>query len=395
MTQQAPDLMTVIWAAHTGMSPDIYTPEYVRGWIALCDELGIRTVLWRGSYVGKATYHSKVLPVMKHLEPDFFVKQGLERNSWEPTRNSFNEMAEAVERFDCLDVALKEAKKRGIRFYGDLGLFDMYFGGLENDYFDAHPECWLLARDQRARYRGVPCYAEPLAQEYRLAEVRELLDRGVDGFSFYLESHAALYGQVIGADPTEGIIEPDSFGFNPPVVEAYRERHGADILGEDFDADALHRLNGDLFTGFLSRVGETIGPDRTLLGTTPLDGRWGYGGPGGSQFGRRTMKDEPIEGAPCYQFDVEWQRWVEEGIVDGLLVHAPRPDAVRHVQRGVKETLPESRVLLKRKPFRDPDNLAAYKDEVQAIQSGALDGYVFDEFSALLEEDSLWRSLFR
>ena len=394
MDRQAYELMTVIWCAHTGMSPDVYTPDYVRSWIALCEELGISTVLWRGSYVGKATYHSKVLPVMTHLSPDFFEKQGLDRERWEPTRRSFNGMAEAMERFDGLDMALEEAKKRGIAFYADLSLFDMYFGGLESDFFDEHPQYWLLARDQRARYRGIPCYAEPGAQEYRLAEVRELLDRGVDGFSFYLESHASLHGQVIGADPTEGIIEPDSFGFNPPVVDAYRARYGVDILQESFDPQKLHQLNGDFLTAFLRRVREVIGPNRKLLGTTPVDGKWGYGGPAGRQLAFRRLEDEPIEGSPCYQLDLQWQRWIEEGIVDGLLVHAPLPNAVQCVRSSVKDRVPEGRVLLKRKPFRDPDSLPVYKGEVEAIRRGALDGYVFDEFAALRPDDSQWRGLF-
>ena len=396
MKRQTCELMAVVWCAHTGMSPDVYTPDYVRSWIALCEQLGITTILWRGSYVGKATYHSRVLPVMKHLEPDFFEKQGLERDGWEPTRQTFNGMAEGLKAFDGLDVAVDETKKRGMRIYADLALFDMYFAGLENDFFDEHPQYWLLGRDQRARYRGIPCYAEPAAQDYRLAEVRELLDRGVDGFTFYLGSHASLYGQVIGADPTEGIIDPDSFGFNPPVVDAYQQRHGVNILSERFDPGLLHQLNGDFFTGFLRRLRDAIGPDRTLLGTTPLDGTWGYGGPAGRRraFGERTPDDGVVGGGPCFQLDLQWEEWVRESIVDGLLVHAPLPNAVEHVRREVKDRVPESRVFLNRKPFRDPGNFPAYREEVDAIRGGALDGYLFDEFSALRAEDSPWRRLF-
>ena len=112
----------------------------------------------------------------------------------------------------------------------------------------------------------------------------------------------------------------------------------------------------------------------------------------GGQLAGRTLKDEPVEGSPCHQLDLQWRRWIEEGIVDGLLVHAPLPDAVQRMRSAVKDRLPEGRVLLKRKPFRDPDSFPA--EEVEAIRAGALDGYVFDEFAALRADNPQWRGPF-
>jgi hypothetical protein len=39
-------------------------PDTVEEWIAPCAELGVSPVFWYVNYVGKATYHSDVLPRM-------------------------------------------------------------------------------------------------------------------------------------------------------------------------------------------------------------------------------------------------------------------------------------------------------------------------------------------
>ena len=53
------------------------------------------------------------------------------------------------------------------------------------------------------------------------------LEKGVDGVVLRVSAHGTLTD------------EPYEYGFNPPVVEAYRERHGVDIRREEFDPDLL------------------------------------------------------------------------------------------------------------------------------------------------------------
>jgi hypothetical protein len=71
-------------------------------------------------------------------------------------------------------------------------------------------------------------------------------------------------------------------GFNPAAVQAYKRRHGVDILSEPFEPAKLHQLNGDLFTEFLSRIRMRIGRDRKLIVGVQDCGYAGYGGSGGS-----------------------------------------------------------------------------------------------------------------
>ena len=379
-TEHRPELVMVALAGHllTGNTPERFHPNHVRAWVAACDEMGVTRILWRGAYVGKATYHSKVLPVMEVMEEDHFEKAGVRKKGgyrrvkWEPIRKNFNHKARLIQQFDVLDVALAEAKKRGISFYADLALFDAYFPGLENDFFEAHPEYYVLARDQKTSYRAVPCYAEKAVQEYRLAEIKELLARGVDGISFDFACHYAGAGGSV----------PDSFGFNPPVVQAFQDRYGINILKDDFDADKLCALNGELFTGFLRRVRGLLGPERKMIAAVTLNGWHGYGGPGGRALGSLT-DDGPEPDKPCYRFDLEWETWIREGIADDLIVHAPMPDAVGRVQRTVKSKLTKGDVFLWREIWQD-EQFDTYRDEIAAIRAGAIDGYVTDELNQFL-----------
>jgi len=373
--EDRPELVMVALSGHllTGNTPERFHPDHVRACVAACEEMGVTRILWRGAYVGKATYHSKVLPIMEVMDEDYFEKAavrekgGYRHGKWEPIRKALNHKARLIQQFDVLDVALAEAKKRGISFYADLALFDAYFPGLENDFFEAHPEYYVLARDQKTPYRSIPCYAEKAVQDYRLAEIKELLARGVDGISFDFACHYAGAGGSV----------PDSFGFNPPIVQAYQDRYGIDILKDDFDADKLCALNGESFTGFLSRVRELLGPKRKMIAAVTLKGWQGYGGPGGRDPGSST-DDAPKAVEPCYRFDLEWETWIREGIADDLMVYAPMPDAVGRVQRTVKGKLARGNVFLWRE-ISQHKQFDAYRNEIKAIRAGAIDGYAVDE----------------
>ena len=287
--------------------------------------------------------------------------------------------------FDSLDVAIDAAHQRGLRIYGDLPLFDMFFPGLENDYFDAHPNLWLTSRDQQGQWRGLPCYAEPGAIDYRVAEVQELVERGVDGISYYIASHAA---------GGHGRVPPDSFAFNAPIVAAYEKEHGVNILKEDFDPAQLHALNGRFFTDLLRRIRAVIGPNRRLVSEITTHDYMGYGGAGGRQIMARFMTGGPVTQPSAYRFDLEWQQWIDQGIADDLLVFAPLPNAVAEVRQAIRSKLKKGRVFLERETDQ-PKYLDDFRSELAAIRGGALDGYAIDELKDYLDPASPFRELLK
>ena len=113
---------------------------------------------------------------------------------------------------------------------------------------------------------GLPCHAAKGAQNYCLAEIRELIDRGAEGISLDLTSH-----QVGFWSDELGPSRPNSLGFNPPLVEAYEKRYGVNVLKEEFDKPKWHALHGEFFTGFLQRVKAELGDKPLVVGATPED----------------------------------------------------------------------------------------------------------------------------
>ena len=290
-------------------------------------------------------------------------------------------------KFDTLRAGLEQADKLGISFCAELALFDTYFPGLECDFFEQHPECWLLSRDQTQVLR-IPCYAEPLAQEYRLNQIEELMKRGVEGFFLLQGAHIVGHGEM----------GPDELGFNPAVVRAYREQCSVNILSEPFDPAKLHKLNGDLFTGFLRRIRKLIGSDRKLIVGVQECGYGGYGGGGGMDLAVRNVGQGSagkLSVEPSYRFDQNWREWIDHRIVDDLVVSATMGGAVERVCKSFKAELGSTRVYLPRKAYVTEDYLSEIKKELDIMQSGSLDGIWFRHLGALYDPQAPYPEIFK
>jgi len=386
--QLKPEMSVLVWAPHSiigaqnrGVRID---KDLIRSWIRHCGDHGVTSIFWRGSYVGAATYHSKVLPVLEYAErarydrgDEFGGKVRESLPGWKLSLKEFNGIAQAIKAFDVLDVARNEAGKRNLPFYADLAPFDKYFPGLEERYYEAHPDLWLWSRSQKTRYRGIPCYAEPGAREHLLAEARELLQRGVDGISLGLLSH-------MGDGPAKGEA---SYGFNPPVVALFKKRWGIDILKEDFDSSKLSELNGEMFTGMLKDLRQMLGSRKKLIAPIVL---------GEGNAAKRWGSDETgkfVIFGGSYRINLEWPRWIEEGIADDLLVMPlASSNAVSKVQNGIKRHLGKGRVFLMRK-LREREMLTTLQSELEAVRAGGLDGYVLSEHRDFEPAHTSWCEL--
>ena len=374
----------VIWAAHSLYPERRKEPideALVRGWIKHYADHGITAIHWRGSYVGKATYPSKILPVMKRADKPAYVVSGpweASGEAWTKSVDTFNQIAEGIQGLDTLSVGLDEAKRLGLAFYANVTPFDKYFPGLEENYYEEHPDLWLWSRDQNMRYRGVPCYADPAAAEHLLEEVRELLDRGVDGISFGLESH-------MGAGPGKG---NDEYGFNPPVVRMFRERWVTNIISEEFDRSKLYQLNGEMLTGLFKNIRKIIGPTKKLIAQTWLGGY----GLRGNRWGSDPMGTYIVYGG-TYRIHLDWHGWMKAGIADDLLVALTADvDSTGDVQNFVKNKITKGNVILMRKP-NVPELLPVVRGELEKVRAGALDGYVIHEGAYFEPRHTQWCEL--
>ncbi|MBN1673252.1 MAG: hypothetical protein JXR37_19560 [Kiritimatiellae bacterium] len=94
----------------------------------------------------------------------------------------------------------------------------------------------------RERYLpGQLCEAYAEVQAWWLRQVEHCIASGVDGVDFRVVHHNRTYDWT-------------SFGFNAPLVDAFRQRHGLDILREPFDYADLRRLRGERYTAFLRKA---------------------------------------------------------------------------------------------------------------------------------------------
>jgi hypothetical protein len=72
--------------------------------------------------------------------------------------------------------------------------------------------------------------------------VDRVLEAGVDGIDIRVSSHGSL------------VDEPWEYGFDEPVVEAYRTKYGNDTWDSADDLARFARLRGEYFTSFIRRA---------------------------------------------------------------------------------------------------------------------------------------------
>src|SRR5436190_1838090 len=125
----------LIWSAHSIIDAsnrgDRVDKDLIARWISHLAGHGVKSVFWRGMYVGKATYHSRVMPVMLHADGIIFAGSRYPGTGAAETLKEFNQLAAAIERFDDFHAARQESKRQGLAFYADISPFDKFFPGLE------------------------------------------------------------------------------------------------------------------------------------------------------------------------------------------------------------------------------------------------------------------------
>ncbi len=153
----------------------------------------------------------------------------------------------------------------------------------------AHPEYAVVDRAGETRQWGVLCFGYPEVRAHFRKRIREYTTGYEwDGVFLCLRTQA------------RSAVFADQFGFNAPVREAMQERHGVDILTEDFDLDAWRDVQGEFFTTFLRELRSDLQPMGVGLSV---------GVPRGD-----------IIGPPVGNWPIKWRTWAEEGLIDALVI---------------------------------------------------------------------------
>jgi hypothetical protein len=135
---------------------------------------------------------------------------------------------------------------------------------------------------------AAPCEAYPSVRSLWLGWVKAMLDAGVDGVDLRVSAHGCLTD------------EPDAYGWNPPVLEAYAERYGA----EPVDLRKLAGVRGDFYSEFVRDASRLVrGRGKKLQ----------------VHLHAEAFRERPVfgqqNGVPA-SIEFQWRRWLESGWVD-------------------------------------------------------------------------------
>ncbi len=206
-----------------------------------CKKFGVTGVHWRISALGHVQYHSKGAGTIQGANNDVSKYE-----------DGFRRVVETLKVIDPLAIAVREAKKNGVKLYIWMTLSDEgYNNDIENyatpEFLVKNPDCHLLDRNGNP-LKGTICYSDSRAREYRLNIVKELLEYGADGLYLCTRSHSFSFGNDRG----------DDYGFNKCIVDEYKKRYGVDILTQDFDLKKWRDLKGEGFDKLIKDIAELV-----------------------------------------------------------------------------------------------------------------------------------------
>ncbi|NQT58595.1 MAG: hypothetical protein HQ557_06390 [Bacteroidetes bacterium] len=267
-------------------SSSLYDESRIEELFEKCAANGVTTVLWRLSICGVAAWHSKV-------------------RSWYEAKYvggipyPYN-MVRILRKFDPLEVACRLGRKYGVKVFAWVTVMDEDANpGLISDFVLEHTECTWRSRDQKRYLRGALCYAYPEVVDFRLKELEEVLSYDLDGVYLCTRSHAKFGNEC---------RDLDDFGYNEPVVEEYAKRYGVNILTEDFDKLKLYDLQGEYFTEFIRKASVMIKEKGVPL--------W---------LGIHSDGYSMMNISPMGHMKLDYESWVKENLVEGLIVAAGEP----------------------------------------------------------------------
>lgn len=168
------------------------------------------SILWAPMVCGKALYPSNVVT---RLQDTRMHKGG-------------HNLRQILGQFDPLEEATKLAANYEMELLFYYRLFDDYFPGLEEDFFESRPDLYWQSRCGNFAFKGWPCYHQSEASAHKMRLFQELQSYGPDGFmvevgrshSYFATSQRAI----------------NFFGYDEPVANEYMKRYGLDIRAFEY-----------------------------------------------------------------------------------------------------------------------------------------------------------------
>lgn len=145
-----------------------------------------------------------------------------------------------------------------------------------------------IARGKNAFLPAAPCEAYPEVRALWLGWITAMLDAGVDGVNLRISAHGCLSD------------EPEAYGWNPPILAAYRAQFGAGPI----ELSKLAEVRGNLYTAFLREAANLVHARGKKLQV---------------HFHAEAFRPNPVfgqqNGIPA-NIDFQWRTWLAENLLD-------------------------------------------------------------------------------
>jgi hypothetical protein len=113
--------------------------------------------------------------------------------------------------------------------------------------------CFGFARGKIKYLRGSLCEAYPEVRKHWLNQIKSYIEMGADGIEIRLQSHCS------------GVTDFVNYGFNTPLVKAYSDEYGINILSESVDPIKLMKIRGNIFTIFIEDAKTLVHKNKVKL----------------------------------------------------------------------------------------------------------------------------------
>ena len=195
-------------------------------------------------------------------------------------------------------------------------------------------------------------------RQWWLSVLGGMLDAGVDGIELRVRNH---HSEVAWGE----------FGFEQPVLEEFKRRHGVDLLAtDDFDRAAFRRLRGEAYTQFYRETKQLCRSRGKPMGLHVSV----------------TMNMEPEEGA-AMGIHWDWRTWLKEGLADSVTMKEVRPGS-RFAQEILSLTRPQGIPAIwcpYNSNWGGPGNVALVENRIRTAIEGGCDGFQLYECAAVVK----------
>jgi hypothetical protein len=282
------------------------TKEDVRGLVQDLARQGVRTIIVRCGFLGILPYRTKLSYPMRfdeeHAGKYHVTIAGDVESYIRICKERATRYAEVIRDFNPPELFIREGHKHGMKVLMWIDLFDDGVSGWRSKFLDEHPHCRWVAKDGKTFFHGLTDYSWPEARRFRKAQVEELLALGADGIHCSTSAHSRHLRHEH--------VETDFYGYSQPVVDAFKKKHGVDILtAESFDREAWHDLKGQAMVDLYRELSAVCHARNKQFWI-------------GLQLGRYTQ----FTVAPHFSANVvarysnHWKTLVDEGIADAFVL---------------------------------------------------------------------------